>query len=128
MEFAMLKMKIVKRNARIPRVRFSPEYMTEIEEMVIEKAYLKAHRTIHKGRNQVITVQAPKKYIDCANQFANFVMYALKLEMAIIQLKAKIEKIQNDNSMEELKRWRFIYGLFERHKLNEDKELKYMEE
>ena len=55
-------------------------------------------------------------------------MEHLKLEMAIIQLKAKIEKIQNDNSMEELKRWRFIYGLFERHKLNEDKELKYMEE
>ena len=127
MEFAMLKMKIVKRNARTPRVRFSPEYMTEIEEMVIEKAYLKAHRTIHKGRNQVITVQAPKKYIDCANQFANFVMYALKLEMAIIQLKAKIETIKHENAMEENKRWRFIFGLFERHNLKEDKELEYME-
>lgn len=121
-------MTIIKLPDHKPRVKFSPEYMTEIQEMILERAYLKAHRTVHKTRNDSYIVQAPKKYIDCANQYADFVMYSLKLEMAFIRLRNDLEKEKLNNSKEELKRWRFIYDLFERHNLNEEKELKYMED
>ena len=123
-----MRVVIIKRPEYKPKVRFSPEYMTEIDEMILEKAYLKAHRFVHKDKNQNYTIQAPKKYIDCANQLANFVMYALKLEMSFIKVRNDIEKLKLENSNEELKRWRFIYGIFERHNLNDEKELKYMED
>lgn len=125
MEFAM-QMKIVKRNARTPRVRFSPAYMTEIETMAVEKAYLLAHKLAH-GRKD-ISIHVPKKYNEVANKYADLVMYTLKLEMAYIKKKTELEKTKQDNSNEELKRWRFIFGLIERHNLNEEVELKYMEE
>ena len=41
---------------------------------------------------------------------------------------AEIEKKKQEYTNEENKRWRFIFDLFERHNLDETKELLYMEE
>ena len=129
-----MQMKILKKNRPTPRVKFSPEYMDEIQATAIERAYLSAHRLTH-GRTGVVSIHVPKKYNEVANKYVDFVMYTLKLEMAFIKCKAEIERLKNDielikhnNSMEENKRWRFIFDLFERHKLNETIELEFMEE
>ena len=45
-----------------------------------------------------------------------------------MKIKFNIEEIRKENVNEENKRWRFIFGLIERHRLNEKKELAYMEE
>lgn len=133
MGYAM-QMKILKKQRPIPRVKFSPEYMDEIQAVTVEKAYLAAHRLVH-GKTGTVTVHVPKKYGEVANKYVDFIMYTLKLEMAFIKVKAEIEKLKLDikdikhaNSMEENKRWRFIFDLFERHKLDETKELLFMEE
>ena len=120
-----MQIKTLRKNARTPRVRFSPAYMTEIETMVVEKAYLLAHKLAH-GRKD-ISIHVPKKYNEVANKYADLVMYTLKLEMAYIKKKTELEKIKQDKSNEELKLWRFIFGFIKRYNLDEDKELQYME-
>ena len=112
-----------RKNEIKPKVRFSPEYLTEIQEYVLEKSYLKAHRMVH-GKRGVVDIHVPKKYIECANKLADLVMYTLKLEMAFMKAKAETEQIKKEKSNEELKVWRFIYHLFEKYKLDEDEELK----
>ena len=125
-EFAM-QMKIVKKNIVDPRVRFSPHYINEIQEMTIEKNLLKAHKLAHNMRGTV-DIHVPKKYNEVANKYVDFVMYTLGLEKAFIKIKLNIEQIRHENAMEENKRWRFIFDLFERHNLDETVELAYMEE
>ena len=127
MGYAMLKMKIVKKNRVQPKVKFSPEYMDEIQEMTVEKAYLLAHRLAQR-KNNTYDIHVPKKYNEVANKYADLVMYTLKLEMAYIRIRAEAEKKKLEYTDEENKRWRFIFDLFERHNLDETKELKYMEE
>ena len=129
-----MQMTIVKRNVFDPRVRFSPHYMNELQEMTIERNLLKAHKLAHNMKGS-IDIHVPKKYNELANKYVDFVIYTLGLEKAFMKVKAEIEKLKLDikdikhaNSMEENKRWRFIFDLFERHKLDETKELLFMEE
>ena len=127
MEYAMLKMKIVKKNRMQPKVKFSPEYMDEIQMMTVEKAYLLAHRLAQRKHN-TFDIHVPKKYNEVASKYADLVMYTLKLEMAYIRIRAEAEKKKLEYTDEENKRWRFIFDLFERHNLDETKELLHMEE
>ena len=101
--------------------------MDEIQMMTVEKSYLLAHRLAHK-KNKICDIHVPKKYNEVANKYADLVMYTLKLEMAYIRIRAEAEKKKQEYTDEENKRWRFIFDLFERHNLDETKELKYMEE
>lgn len=126
MEYAM-QLKIVKKNVFDPRVRFSPHYMNEIQEMTIEKNLLKAHKLAHNMKGS-IDVHVPKKYNELANKYVDFVIYTLGLEKAFMKIKFNIEEIRKENANEENKRWRFIFDLIERHGLDETKELAYMEE
>ena len=126
MEYAM-QLKTTRKNRVHPKVKFSPEYMDEIQMMTVEKSYLLAHRLAHK-KNNICDIHVPKKYNEVANKYADLVMYTLKLEMAYIRIRAEAEKKKQEYTDEENKRWRFIFDLFERHNLDETKELKYMEE
>ena len=126
MEYAM-QIKMIKKNRVHPKVKFSPEYLDEIQMMTVEKAYLLAHRLAQRKHN-TFDIHVPKKYNEVASKYADLVMYTLKLEMAYIRIRAELEKVKLDNSNEENKRWRFIFDLFERHNLDETEELKYMEE
>ena len=126
MEYAM-QLKTILKNRVHPKVKFSPEYMDEIQMMTVEKSYLLAHRLAHK-KNNICDIHVPKKYNEVANKYANLVMYTLKLEMAYIRIRTEAEKKKQEYTDEENKRWRFIFDLFERHNLDETKELKYMEE
>ena len=126
MEYAM-QIKTTRKNRVQPKVKFSPEYMDEIQMMTIEKSYLLAHRLAHR-KNNILDIYMPKKYNELANKYADLVMYTLKLEMAYIRIRAEADKKKQEYTDEENKRWRFIFDLFERHNLDETKELKYMEE
>ena len=126
MGYAM-QIKMIKKNRVHPKVKFSPEYLDEIQMMTVEKAYLLAHRLAQR-KNNTYDIHVPKKYAEVANKYADLVMYTLKLEMAYIRIRAEAEKKKLEYTNEENKRWRFIFDLFERHNLDETKELKYMEE
>ena len=123
----VMQLKTIRKNRVHPKVKFSPEYMDEIQMMTVEKSYLLAHRLAHK-KNNICDIHVPKKYNEVANKYADLVMYTLKLEMAYIRIRAEAEKKKQEYTNEENKRWRFIFDLFERHNLDETKELKYMEE
>ena len=123
----VMQLKTIRKNRVHPKVKFSPEYMDEIQMMTVEKSYLLAHRLAHK-KNNILDIHMPKKYNELANKYADLVMYTLKLEMAYIRIRAEAEKKKQEYTDEENKRWRFIFDLFERHNLDETKELKYMEE
>ena len=123
----VMQLKTIRKNRVHPKVKFSPEYMDEIQMMTVEKSYLLAHRLAHK-KNNICDIHVPKKYNEVANKYADLVMYTLKLEMAYIRIRAEAEKKKQEYNDEENKRWRFIFDLFERHNLDETKELKYMEE
>lgn len=122
-----MQMTIVKRNVFDPRVRFSPYYMNELQEMTIERNLLKAHKLAHNMKGS-IDIHVPKKYNELANKYVDFVIYTLGLEKAFMKIKFNIEEIRKENANEENKRWRFIFDLIERHGLDETKELAYMEE
>ena len=122
-----MQLKTIRKNRVHPKVKFSPEYMDEIQMMTVEKSYLLAHRLAHK-KNNILDIHMPKKYNELANKYADLVMYTLKLEMAYIRIRTEAEKKKQEYTDEENKRWRFIFDLFERHNLDETKELKYMEE
>ena len=122
-----MQMTIVKRNVFDPRVRFSPHYMNELQEMTIERNLLKAHKLAHNMKGS-IDIHVPKKYNELANKYVDFVIYTLGLEKAFMKIKFNIEEIRKENANEENKRWRFIFDLIERHGLDGTKELAYMEE
>ena len=64
MEYAM-QLKTIRKNRVHPKVKFSPEYMDEIQMMTVEKSYLLAHRLAHK-KNNICDIHVPKKYNEVA--------------------------------------------------------------